>query len=72
MNLLPPIRMLAIELRAADDVLGNGGKKIALAAEVIIERHRGHTDRVSEGPYRERVRAAFVDKLDGGRNELVA
>jgi hypothetical protein len=72
MNLLSPIRVLAVELRAADDVLGNGGEKIALAAEVIVERHRGHTDRVSEGSHRQGVRAIFVDKLDGGSNELLA
>lgn len=71
-NLLSPIRMSGIKLCGAYDVLSDSGEKVALAAEVIVKRHRSHTHRLSEGSHRQSVGPPFVYKLDGNRNELIA
>lgn len=70
-ELLPPVLMLAVELRGTDEMIGDGREKIAFAAEMIVERHRRDADRLGQPAHRQRCCAFPIDQSDGRRDQLV-
>jgi hypothetical protein len=71
-NLIAPVRVMPIELSGAYDAPRDGGKKIALAAEMVVERHWRDADGVSQATHGDRIGAGLVDKRQGSIDHLVA
>ncbi|SFU21261.1 hypothetical protein SAMN05518861_12657 [Mesorhizobium sp. YR577] len=50
-NLIAPVRLTPVEFDGADNALRDGRKKGALAAEMVVERHRRDAYGVSQAAW---------------------